>query len=98
MPFPPQEFIAHIVLILQSYKTLKWCEIQALSDYNGTKKRRALDKHFQNLRYNFLSSCHSSKWEKSVRRKEEQVDEAREIFLRREERNSIIRFWMIERI
>lgn len=90
--FPTQESVARIVRILQSNKTLNGGVNQVLADCSIKRKRRAPDKIFRYLGYDYLLSHHSSQSEESVRRKAEQVEEAKERLLRRSERNSVLKF------
>lgn len=79
---PTQRLVAHIVQILLSNKTLKEGIIKALAEYYSPRKRRAQDKHFQYLRYNFLLSPHSSTFEESAKQNAEQiVEEMERLFL-----------------
>lgn len=90
--FPTQESVARIVQIMQSNKTVKGHGNQALTECNSARKSRARPKRFQYFGYDCLLSCHRSNSEKFVSRKAEQIDEAKERCLRRDERIGLIRF------
>lgn len=76
-----QESVAHIALVLQPNKTFEGHGNYSLADYNSEMKHRAWYELFYYFGYDFLLSHHSRNSEASVRRKAEQIYEAKDRLL-----------------
>lgn len=77
--------------VIQSNDTLKRRVNQTLAECDKTRKHRAPNKLTEYLGNDCLLSRYSSNLEQSMRRKVEQINDARERLLRRDERSGVIK-------